>query len=217
MTPIRVLLADDHRLLRAGLRALLEEMEGIEVVGEAADGGEALELVESHHPDIVLTDIAMPVLNGLALAARVGQAHPETKVIILSMHSSEEYVCQALRAGAVGYLLKDSGTSELELAIRAVARGESYLSPAVSKHVIADYIKRTGSETGSNDLLTPRQREVLKLIAEGHSTKAIARTLGISVKTVETHRAQLMERLDIRDVAGLVRYAIRVGMVSSDE
>lgn len=217
MTPIRVLLADDHTLLRAGLRALLDELEGIEVVGEASDGREALALLQTVQPDILLTDIAMPGLNGLELAARAGEAHPETKVVILSMHSSEEYVCQALRAGAVGYLLKDSGTTELELALRSVARGESYLSPAVSKHIIADYIKRTGSESGSTDLLTPRQREVLKLIAQGQSTKAIARTLGISVKTVETHRAQLMERLEIRDVAGLVRYAIRVGLVSSDE
>jgi DNA-binding NarL/FixJ family response regulator len=138
-------------------------------------------------------------------------------VIILSAHSNEEYVWQALRAGAAGYLLKDAGTSELELAIRAVARGETYLSPAISKHVIADYVRRVGGEAGSLDLLTPRQREILQLIAEGKTTKEIAGLLHLSVKTVETHRMQLMDRLDIHDVAGLVRYAIRIGMIKSDE
>jgi DNA-binding NarL/FixJ family response regulator len=217
MASIRVLIADDHTLLRAGIRALIEYMPDAEVVAEAGNGREALALVEAHHPDVLLTDIAMPGMSGLELAARVNRDFPDVKIIILSVYSDEEYVCQALRAGASGYLLKDSDTAELGLAIQAVVRGESYLSPAVSKHVISDYVRRTRGETRPVDVLTPRQREILRLIAIGQTTKAIARTLGISVKTVETHRAQLMERLDIRDVAGLVRYAIRTGMIKSDE
>jgi DNA-binding NarL/FixJ family response regulator len=217
MSPIRILIADDHPLLRAGIRALVETIAEVEVVAEAANGQEALAAVEAYRPDLLLTDIAMPVLNGLELAARVSREFPDIKTIILSMHSAEEYVCQALQAGAVGYLPKDSGTAELRLAIQAVARGESYLSPVVSKHVIADYIRRTGHEARTPELLTPRQREILHLIAMGRTTKAIARTLGISAKTVETHRAQLMERLDIYEVAGLVRYAIRTGLAKLDE
>ncbi len=212
MTAIRILIADDHTLLRAGLRALLENMPGVEVVAEAGNGREALAAVEAHRPSVVLTDIAMAEINGLELAERLGRDFPEIKTIILSMHNQEEYVCRAIQAGAVGYLVKDSGTVELGLAIQAVARGESYLSPSVSKHVIADYLRRTGSDPHGHGLLTPRQREILRFIALGQSTKAIARTLGISVKTVETHRAQIMDRLDIYDIPGLVRYAIRNGM-----
>jgi DNA-binding NarL/FixJ family response regulator len=217
MSPIRILIADDHPLLRAGIRALLENIPQVEVLAEAANGQEALAAVEAHRPDVVLTDIAMPIMNGLELATLLSREFPEIKTIILSIHSGEEYVCRALRSGAAGYLLKDSGTAELRLAIEAVARGESYLSPAVSKQVIADYIRRTGSEARPPELLTTRQREILRLIALGQTTKAIARTLGISVKTVETHRAQLMERLDIYDVASLVRYAIRNGLAKLDE
>jgi DNA-binding NarL/FixJ family response regulator len=216
MDKIRVLIADDHTLVRAGIRALLQGLEGVEVVAEAGDGREALTLVETHRPDILLTDIAMPHLTGLELAARVAQELAQTRVIMLSMHASEEYASRALQAGAAGYLLKDSGLAELEIAVRAVARGETYLSPAVSKHVIADYLRRTGGLPTELDRLTPRQREVLRLIAEGETTKAIARKLGVSAKTAETHRAQLMERLEIHDVAGLVRYAIRVGLVQAD-
>jgi DNA-binding NarL/FixJ family response regulator len=216
MDKIRVLIADDHTLVRAGIRALLQGLEGVEVVAEAGDGREALTLVETHRPDVLLTDIAMPHLNGLELAARVAQELAQTRVIMLSMHASEEYASRALQAGAAGYLLKDSGLAELEIAVRAVARGETYLSPAVSKHVIADYLRRTGGLPTELDRLTPRQREVLRLIAEGETTKAIARKLGVSAKTAETHRAQLMERLEIHDVAGLVRYAIRVGLVQAD-
>lgn len=210
---IRVVLADDHTLLRAGLRALIQQIPGVEVVGEASDGREALAIVRERRPDILISDIAMPQLSGLEITPRVIQECAPTKVIILSMHSSEEYVCQALRAGASGYLLKDSGTVELEIALRAVARGETYLSPAVSKVVIADYLQRTSEEPTELDLITPRQREILSLIAQGHSTKAIARSLGISTKTVETHRTQLMDRLGIHDIANLVRLAIRVGLV----
>ena len=157
----------------------------------------------------------MPHVSGLELAGRVARELPEARVIILSMHGNEEYASRALQAGAAGYLLKDSGLAELELAVRAVARGETYLSPAVSKHVIADYLRRTGGAPPESGSLTPRQRQVLRLIAEGKTTKAIARLLGVSVKTVETHRAQLMDRLDIHDVAGLVRHAIRIGLVEA--
>ena len=215
--PIRVLLADDHTLVRAGIRSLLENMEGIEVIAEAGDGREALRLVRTHRPDVVLMDIAMPGLNGLEAAARIAKKFPNVRVIILSMHVNEEYVLQALRAGAAGYMVKGADAAELEIAIRAVARGETYLSPMVSKHVVTDYIQRISGETSPLELLTPRQREVLQLIAEGYSTKKIARTLKISVKTVETHRMQLMERLDIHDIAGLVRYAIRIGLVKPDQ
>jgi DNA-binding NarL/FixJ family response regulator len=217
MTPIRVLIADDHALVRAGLRALAASLKDVQVVGEAADGRQALALVKEHRPDVVLMDFSMPGLNGLEAAARIGKDYPEVRVLMLSAHSNEEYVCQALRAGVAGYLLKDSGTAELELAIRAVAGGQTFLSPAVSKHVINDYVRRVGGEAGSLEILTPRQREILQMIAEGQTTKEIARTLHLSVKTVETHRSQLMERLNIHDVAGLVRYAVRVGLVQSEK
>jgi DNA-binding NarL/FixJ family response regulator len=210
---IRVLIADDHTLVRAGIRALLQGLEGVEVVAEAGDGHEAMALALVHRPDVLVTDIAMPHVSGLELAGRVARELPEARVIILSMHGNEEYASRALQAGAAGYLLKDSGLAELELAVRAVARGETYLSPAVSKHVIADYLRRTGGAPPESGSLTPRQLQVLRLIAEGKTTKAIARLLGVSVKTVETHRAQLMDRLDIHDVAGLVRHAIRIGLI----
>jgi DNA-binding NarL/FixJ family response regulator len=225
MKPTRVLLAEDHTLVRAGIRALLQNLTGIQVVAEASDGREALRLIKTYQPNVVLMDIAMAGLNGLEATARVTKEFPTVRVIILSMHSNEEYVAQALRAGAAGYLLKDAVAAELELAVTAVARGKTYLSPAVSKHVIADYLRRAGGgATGgggeapsTSALLTPRQREILQLIAEGHSTKEIASILHLSVKTVETHRTQLMARLDVHDVAGLVRYAIRIGLVTPDK
>ena len=216
MKPIRVVVAEDHALVRAGICSLLEKLPGVEVVGEAADGREALELLKTQAPHVALLDISMPGMNGLEAAARAARRFPATRVILLSMHANEEYVHRALKAGVAGYLLKDSGTAELELAVRAVARGETFLSPAISKQVISDYVRRTGAETSSLEALTPRQREVLQMIAEGHTTKAIARKLELGVKTVETHRAQLMKRLDIHDVAGLVRYAIRSGLVNSE-
>jgi DNA-binding NarL/FixJ family response regulator len=217
MKQIKVLLAEDHTLVRAGIRALVQKLEEVEVIAEAGDGREAIRLIETHHPDVVLMDIAMSGLNGLEATARITKEFPNVRVIILSMHANEEYVLQALRAGAVGYLLKDAGTAELELAIRSVAREETYLSPAISKHVVSDYVRRMGGEPSSLERLTRRQREILQLIAEGHSTQEIAQMLSISVKTVETHRSQLMERLDIHDVASLVRYAIRVGLVTTNE
>ncbi|OUL25210.1 DNA-binding response regulator [Nostoc sp. RF31YmG] len=213
---IRILLADNHTLVRAGLRALLQNIEGIQVIAEAGDGREALRLIAEYQPDVVLMDIAMPEMNGLEAAAHVVKEFPQVRVIMLSMHANEEYVLQALRIGAMGYLLKDAGISELEVAIRAICQGETYLSPAVSKHVVANYLQRVSDESSSLTQLTSRQREILQLIAEGKSTKEIAELLYISVKTVETHRMQLMKRLDIHDVAGLVRYAIRMGLVISD-
>lgn len=217
MKTLRVLLADDHTLVRAGLRSLLQQMENVEVVAEAEDGRQVLAAVAEHRPDVVLMDISMSGMNGLEATLQLKRDRPEVRVIILSMHATEEYVLQALRAGASGYLLKDSAPLELALALRAVARGESYLSPPVSRQVVESYVQRTGREAQPLAALTPRQREILQLIAEGNSTKEIASRLALSVKTVETHRSQLMERLSIRDVAGLVRYAIRHGLVSADK
>ena len=213
--PIRVVLADDHALVRAGMRSLLGAMAQVQVVGEAASGEEALSLAERERPDVVLMDIAMKGMTGLEAASRMREQHPGVRVVILSMHAGEEYVLQALRAGAVGYLLKDAATGELELALRSVMRGESWFSPAVSRQVVEGYLQRVGGESAA-DVLTPRQREVLKLVAGGKSTKEIAFDLNLSVKTVETHRAQIMERLGIRDVAGLVRYALKTGLVPPD-
>jgi DNA-binding NarL/FixJ family response regulator len=210
---IRVLLADDHALVRAGIRSLLNAMAEVEVVAEASSGEEALELAQTSRPDVVLMDIAMKGITGLEAAARMRDRVPEVRVVILSMHSGEEYVLQALRAGAAGYLLKDAATGELELALRSVMRGESWLSPAVSRQVVEGYVR---SGESAPEVLTARQREVLRLVAGGKSTKEIAFLLNLSVKTVETHRAQIMERLGIRDVAGLVRYALRTGLVPPD-
>lgn len=218
MSPIRVLLAEDHVLIRAGIRALLQNIEGIQVVAEADDGHDVPRLVKMLQPDVVLMDIGMAGLNGLEATARVAEKFPKVRVLILSMHKNEEYVLQALRVGASGYLLKSAAVGELELAVRAVARGETYLCPAVSKYVISEYMRRIGGETRSSpgDRLTPRHREILRLIAEGRSTREIARLLNISVKTSEAHRAALMERLGIHDVAGLVRYAIQTGIVTPE-
>ncbi|MDE1967755.1 MAG: response regulator transcription factor [Alphaproteobacteria bacterium] len=215
--PIRIVLCDDHLLIRASLKSLIGEFPGIEVVGEASDGREALEHAGKLQPNVVLMDIAMPGLNGLEATRRLVKDYPQVRVVMLSMHADESHVLQALRAGASGYVLKGSAPRELEMAIEAVARGEIFLSPAISKHVIDVYLNRAEGEINSLDLLTPRQREILQLIAEGKSSKQIAQLLEASVKTIESHRASLMERLDIHDVAGLVRYAIRHGLVSSEK
>lgn len=209
---IRVVLADDHTVVRAGIRAMLERIAGIEILDEASNGREALALVDQHRPHLLLTDIGMPEMNGLELTARVTKEFPNVRVVILSMHTTEEYVWQALRAGAAGYLLKDTDVGELELAIRSVTEGKSYLTSAVSRQVVENYMQRLGNGTNALDILTPRQREILQLIAEGKSTKEIARTLSISAKTVETHRTSLMDRLQIYDIAGLVRFAMRMGL-----
>lgn len=210
---IRVLLAEDHGLVRAGIRALLERIEGIEVVGEAGDGREALRLAQALHPDVVIMDLTMPELNGFEATARIAAASPRSRVLVLSMHGDEEYVAQALRFGAAGYLLKDASNAELGVAVRAVARGQRYLSPGVSQPVIEEYLSQAADAPSPVERLSPRQREILQLIAEGHATKEIARKLEISVKTVETHRGQLMKRLGVRDVPTLVRFAIRAGLV----
>jgi DNA-binding NarL/FixJ family response regulator len=214
MSSMRVLLADDHTLVRAGLRKLLESMPDITVVGEAGDGLALLALAEELQPHLVLMDIAMPGLNGLEATARLVKSMPGIRVMILSMHQNEEYVRRALRHGAVAYLLKDSAPMELELAITAVLRGETYLSPAVSKGVLDDYVHRLREDDQPAEHLSPRQREVLQLIAEGLSTKDIARRLDLSVKTVETHRTTLMRQLDVHEVTGLVRHALRLGLVT---
>ncbi len=216
MPMIRIMLADDHALIRAGLRALLKSIEGVEVIAEASNGHETLEAVERRQPDVILMDIAMPGLNGLEAAARILKRWPKLKIIMLSMHANDEYLRQALGAGAAGYLLKGADPAELELALRSVMRGETYLTPAVSKRLVQEFLQQDGEPVKSQSELTPRQREILQMIAEGHSTKEIATRLDLSVKTVETHRAAIMNRLDIHDVPGLVRYAIRAGIITTD-
>lgn len=218
MASIRILIADDHALLRAGVRAMLLTIPNVEVVAEANDGRDALELVAALKPDLLLMDIAMPNMNGLAAAERVTASFQEVRIIFLSMHANEELVGQAIRAGASGYLLKNADSVELEFAIKAVIGGETYLTPAVSKQMMSNYRQMlTGDPSTRSTPLTARQTEILQLIAEGHSTKEISGALKISVKTVETHRSQLMDRLDIHDIPGLVRYALRIGLVSVDD
>jgi DNA-binding NarL/FixJ family response regulator len=219
--PMRILLADDHTLVRAGIRGLLLAIPGTEIVAEAGDGQQALALILETKPEVALVDVSMPGLNGLDLAARVAREAPETRVAILSMHGTPGHVAQALRAGVKGYVLKDAAAEELPLLLRAVMRGETYLSPAISRHVVNAYLEKDGSAKAPPagaplDGLTPRQREILQLVAEGKSTKDVARLLNLSVKTVEAHRGQIMTRLEIHDLAGLVRYAIRTGLVSPE-
>jgi DNA-binding NarL/FixJ family response regulator len=216
MNPIRILLADDHALVRAGIRTLLEKIPSVEVVGEASTGRQALEMVKTKLPNLVLMDIAMAELGGLEALPRITKDFPGVKVIILSAHANEEYVIRALRGGAAGYMLKDAATAELQLAIDSVAQDKTYLSPSISRTVIDSYLERVGGQLSPLEQLTPRQREILQLIAEGKNTKEIASDLDISFKTVESHRLQLMERLNIHDIAGLVRYAIRSGLVSAE-
>jgi DNA-binding NarL/FixJ family response regulator len=216
MPRIRVLLADDHKLIRAGVRTLLQTLGDIEVVAEAGDGQEALRLVKAHRPDVVLMDIMMPNLNGLDAAVRIARAFPRTRIVILSMNADEDSVLKTLRAGAVGYLVKNADPAELEIAIRAATRGERFLSSAVSEYVVAACLKRLDNEQTSLERLAPRQREVLQMIAEGHTTKAIAAKLDISARTAEAYRGELMKTLDIHDIASLTRYAIRTGLVRAD-
>lgn len=217
MKTIRVLLADDHVLVRTGIRALLEKIPSVRVIAEASDGREALSLIRRHQPDLVLMDVGMPGLNGLEATARVTASSPNVRVIILSMHASEEYVQGSIAAGAAGYVVKSSAAAELSEAINVVAKGGEYFSPLVSQHLVKNRAGHASVATAMIERLTPRQRETLRLIAEGHHTKDIAQILKISVKTVETHRAQLMLRLGIHDIAGLVLFAIRAGLASLEE
>jgi DNA-binding NarL/FixJ family response regulator len=188
----------------------------VRVVAEASDGREALDLIETHRPDVALVDITMPGLNGLEVAARAAKASPRTRILILSMHAGEAYVAQALAAGVGGYLLKDAADDELAMALKVVARGDVYLSPRISKQVVERYARAAATEPDPLAGLTARQREILQLVAEGKSSKQIAALLELSIKTVESHRGQIMERLGVHDVTGLVRFAIRVGLVSPD-
>jgi DNA-binding NarL/FixJ family response regulator len=212
---VRSVLADDHARVRAGIRALLQAIEGVAVVAEAENGRDALALCKEHKPDLAILDITMQELNGIDAASQVKAACPATRVLILSMHSSEEFVRRAIKAGANGYLVKDAAPLELAMAVQAVMRDEVYLSPRVSRHVVAGMREAADGEPrrSSLDTLSARQREILQMIAEGKSTKEIAFVLDVSVKTVETHRAAIMERVGIRDVPGLVVYAIRNGLI----
>ncbi|HSA84559.1 MAG TPA: response regulator transcription factor [Nitrospira sp.] len=213
MSHLRILLVEDHALVRAGMKALLQKIEGTEVVADMGDGLDAVNCVHATAPDIILMDIAMPGLNGLDATARIVKESPTARVILLSMHANEEYLRQALQVGASGYLLKGAELAELELALKTVAKGERYLTPAVAKYAIEAYREKSDGPAGPLARLSMRQREILQLIAEGQTTKDIAQRLNLSVKTIETHRSQLMERLDIHDVPGLVRFAIRVGLI----
>lgn len=214
MKPLRLLLVDDHTLVRAGLRALLDGMEGVTVVAEADNGEQAVTLALEHAPDVALLDITMPGINGLQAAERILAHLPQTRVLILSMHASEEYVNRALALGVAGYLLKDAATFELQAALEAVAAGQTYLSPRLTSQLLES--RTRASETPAKSALTTRQIEVLRMLALGRSVKEIAFELQISAKTVETYRAQLMARLDLHDIASLVRYAIRTGLISAD-
>lgn len=216
MNRIRVLLAEDHTIVRKGLRSLLDDETEIEVVGEAEDGQQAIELVQRVQPDVVLMDITMPVLNGLEATRQIKKLFPQVKVVVLTVHSSEEYIFQILRAGASGYVVKQAAVSELVQAIQTVYRGDSFLSPSISRQVVEEYGRRAEAIEDKYDRLTDREREVLQLIAEGRANREIAQLLHVTVKTVEAHRAHLMDKLGLRSTAELTRYALRKGMVSPD-
>lgn len=214
---IRIILADDHTLVRAGIRALLEKLPGVEVVGEAGDGREAMKLVKQLGPDVVLLDITMPGLNGLDVATRIVKEYPKVRVIILSMHNNEEYYWRALKAGAAGYLLKKAATAELETALQRVVHGEVYLSREISERLLRKHpVGGMAARKSPLEQLTGRQREILQLIAEGQNTKGIAELLKVSPKTVEYHRMKLMDGLNVHDVPGLVRFALRVGLIPQE-
>ena len=211
MKKVSIILADDHALVRAGIRALVERVPNVEVVGEAGNGKESLALIKKKLPDIALLDLEMPGLDGLEVTELLARKFPEVKVLILSAHQSPEFVMRALAVGAQGYMVKDAATSELAAAIDAVARGESYLSPAVSRLVINGSLKQADAAKPAEELRA-RQRQVLRLLVEGRPMKEIAVILEVSIKTVEAHRARLMDRLKIHDLPGLVRYAMRKGL-----
>ncbi len=212
-----ILLADDHALVRGGIRGLLERLPGIKVIAEVSDGRAAVTYVQLKAPDMIVMDVSMPGLNGLDATASITHDHPEVKILVLSMHASEDYVLKALGAGASGYLLKDAATEELSVAIDAIRRGETYLSSTLPKNLLTRHLDQLANPRFEVvKALTPRMREILQLIAEGKSSKEIAYLLNLSIKTIETHRMHMMARLDIHDVAGLVRYALRHGMISPE-
>ena len=217
MKAIQVLLADDHTIVRQGLRSILEQQAGINVVAEAQNGREAVRLTEQLKPDVVLMDFSMPDLNGLEATRQIKQRLPDTKVLILTRHADNEYIKSILSAGAAGYLLKKSAAEELVIAIQAVQRGDPYLDPSISQHIIDGYLNTSAEESKTLEIeLTSRQREVLQLIAEGHPNREIASRLNISVKTVENHRTNIMKSLDSHSTADLIQYAIRKGIISLD-
>jgi DNA-binding NarL/FixJ family response regulator len=217
VSAVRVLLADDHTLVRAGIRALVEGIEGVVIVAEADNGRDAVALARTHRPDLTIMDISMKELNGIEATLQIKTENAAARVLILSMHATEDFVRRALKAGAAGYLVKDSAPLELRMAIEAILRGEIFVSSRVSQHLVAGLAEgRARPADSALDALTPRQREILQLVAEGRSTKEIAFALSVSIKTVETHRAALMERLGIHDVAGLVLFAVRHKLVSAE-
>ena len=216
--PIKVLVADDHTLVREGLRALLDADKEIEVVCEACNGIEALEMVRKCKPDIAVLDIAMPKLNGLLVTERIRSEIPDTKVLVLSMYGEEEYVTQALRSGASGFILKDAAASDLISALKAIHTGERYLSPTVSWQLVKKYVVNDKlPEVKEKKRLTNREKEILQLIAEGYTNSEIARILKLSIKTVQTHRTHVMQKLDIHSIAGLTRHAIKIGLVDTSK
>ncbi len=216
MGKIRVLLADDHLILREGIRSLLEKVPDIEMIGEADDGNEAIAKVEQLLPDVVLMDITMPGVNGLEATQQIKREHPSVKVLILTMHETDQYLSEMLEAGASGYVVKTTTSSELISAIRAVHQGDVHLYPSIARMLVEDYLQkvRTGEEKASYDGLTPREREILMYIAEDKQNKEIAELLGISVRTVQAHRTNLMDKLGAHDRTELVKYAIRKGIIN---
>ena len=216
MSNIRILIADDHAIMREGVRALLEIHEDMEVIGEASDGREAIAQVSELTPDIILLDISMPFMDGLEATRRIRKANPNTNVLILTQHEDKEYVLSAVKAGAAGCISKKAVSSELVSAIRAIYRGGSFLYPPVAKLLIEDYLQRTDGETDPYERLTDREREVLQLVAEGRTNQEIADLLVLSMKTVLGHRAKIMEKLDIHSRTDLIKYAIRRGLISVD-
>jgi DNA-binding NarL/FixJ family response regulator len=215
-TTIRILLADDHRVLRAGLKLLLERQTGFDVVAEASDGRQAVELVESHAPDIVLLDIAMPGFNGIEAARQINSHYPGVGIIILSMHADESYLLRALKSGAKGYLLKDAGEEDVIQAVRAVSDGKAFFSPVISKLLVEDYVRQLQQQGHEDvyDLLTPREREITQLLAEGKTSKDVAAILFLSPHTVDTHRKTIFQKLNVHSVPELMLYAMRKGIIS---
>jgi two-component system response regulator NreC len=216
MKKIRILLADDHTVVRKGLRLLLESQTGFDVIADACDGRETVALAEQHLPDVVVLDVAMPILNGIEAARQISSKFPSTAIVFLSMHSDEGYVLKALKSGARAYLLKDSAEQDLIAAIKAVCEGKAFFSPAISKMLVEDYVRqmRARDVEDSYELLTTREREVLQLLAEGKSNKDIASLLSLSLYTVETHRSNIFQKLNLHSSAELILYAIRKGVIS---